>query len=662
MFKSCSRPAIAAVISASFFATAYAEGDPMVIVVTPSAFEQARSEAITTITVIEQSTIEKSNASSVAELIRGQAGLHVSDFFGDGSQATVDLRGFGPTASNNTLILLDGVALNNSTDTAAPDLSIIDIDDIAQIEILQGSGGVLYGNQAVGGVINIIQKEVTEDKASVSLSAGSYNASRLSADFGKILGRTRLSATVSDRRTDNYRDNNEAENQRVSVRIDHRHASFDSYIELERIEDEIETPGALLKDEVGDDRTQSLSFYEDDFFATDTDMLRIGISKNLDEARSFKIDYANRITDREFIQTFRPFPGSLDTQDRDTKRLAAVYRVVPENPDTYSSILFGIITNQTDYELITSLGPQAMDQKIQDVYLSTQWLVGSNGRFDMGIRYSEHTSDYSLDTSFTGLLEDKFDDSVSVVSLGYNWRRDNLKLFVRADQNYRFPTVEEHTNTEGVNTGGGLPGLLTQEGVSLELGTEYQNGKSRYRATLYSIDLDNEIAFDSFRNSLNLDETRRDGVILEASKRWSEAVSFAASVTVLDAEITDGTFKGNKLPLVPEQTIRLDASYQYSAEMLIGIEVIAVDEQVFGGDFNNQLSELSAYEVANAHASFDYQDWKLSFRVNNLFDEEYSELGSQFTEFDPVTFVPTNFEAFFPAPERNFVLTAKLNF
>ncbi len=129
-----------------------------VIVITPSAFAQPRELTSVPVTVIDSETIKNSKASNVAELLRGQAGLHVSDLFGDGSQASIDLRGFGPTAVNNTLILVDGKRLNNSSDQGAPDLTSIAIDDIEQIEIIQGSAGVLYGNQAVGGVINIIRK------------------------------------------------------------------------------------------------------------------------------------------------------------------------------------------------------------------------------------------------------------------------------------------------------------------------------------------------------------------------------------------------------------------------------------------------------------------------------------------------------------------------
>ena len=473
MSKIVFKTAISAVISASLYSSVYAEGDPIVIVVTPSAIEQPRSQASTTLTVIEQSTIEQSNANSVAELLRGQAGLHVSDFFGDGSQATVDLRGFGPTASSNTLVLLDGRALNNSSDGAAPDLSVIDIDDIAQIEILQGSAGVLYGNQAVGGVINIIRKKVTGDKASVSLGIGSFGASRVNVSVKKALGRTKLSAAFSDQQADNYRDNNESENRRLSFKAEHRHSSFESYVELERIEDDIQTPGALLQAEIDADRIQSVSLYSNDFQATDTDMFRVGINKSMDESRSFSIDYSNRVTDREFIQSSRSFgPGSLTTQDRDTKTLSAKYLVNPATPEGYSSLLFGFSLNQTDYELVSLFGPQIIDQTIQDLYVSSEWPVGEAGQISAGLRYSDQKSE---------IAADDFDDSLTVASFGYNWRRENLKVFFRADQNYRFATVEEHTNVPF----GEPSGLLTQEGISLEIGTEYQHGTDRYRVTVY---------------------------------------------------------------------------------------------------------------------------------------------------------------------------------
>jgi len=631
-------------------APAFAEGDePLVIVVTPSGIEQPVTEANTTLTVIDQKTIEESNAGSIAELLRGQAGLHVTDFFGDGSQATLDLRGFGPTAGSNTLVLVDGRKLNNSADGASPDLSLIDIDDIAQIEILQGSSGVLYGNQAVGGVVNFIRKKSFEDSARIGIRAGSFNSRQLSAAGNKVFGRNRISASFSDWSTDNYRDHNDAENQRLSVRAERIDRGLTTYIEVEAVDEEIDTPGALLEDELDDDREQSVSFYEDDYFETETRMIRIGMSKVLDDARTVSLDYSDRDTDREFIQTFRPFPGSETTQDRDTRILNASYKVVPLDSDSLSSYLVGFTREDTDYELVSIFGPQEIDQVIQDVYLSTQWSTGARSQIDAGVRYSDQQAE---------IADEDFDDTITVFSLGYSHSFDQVKLFARADQNFRYPTVEEHTNVPF----GDEPGLDTQQGVSMELGMEYRVSQYRLRGTLYRIDLEDEIAFDSFSSNLNLDETERNGLIVEAARQWSSAIDTRISLTFMDAEISDGEFDGNQLPLVPERTIRVDGNYRFNPELLFSVEVIAVDEQVFGGDFTNQLDKLDSYEVVNANASYKYKNWLLGFRINNLLDEEYSETGNQFTSFDPVTFAPSNQPSFFPSPERNFWLNLKVAF
>ena len=57
-----------------------------------------------------------------------------------------------------------------------------------------------------------------------------------------------------------------------------------------------------------------------------------------------------------------------------------------------------------------------------------------------------------------------------------------------------------------------------------------------------------------------------------------------------------------------------------------------------------------------AHVSYEHKNWMLGLRVNNLLDEEYSEIGFKFPSF------PSPEPAFYPSPERNFWLSAKVNF
>ncbi len=644
-------------------ASSHSNSTTPVIVVTPSSVDETREQSSIPLTVIDAQAIKNANVKNVAELLRGQAGLHVSDLFGDGSQSTVDIRGFGPAAVSNTLILVDGRRLNNSADTAAPDLSTIAIDDIEQIEILQGSAGVLYGNQAVGGVINIIRKKITRDETTVELGLGSFNSSRLNASLKRLIGQTRLSINASALNSDNYRDHNEADKNHLAIRAVRQHAGFSGYVEFQTTDDNIHTPGALLEPELNSSRTQSLDIYQDDYFDTQTDVFRTGLDVYLDATKKINVDLSRRKTDREFIQSFRSLAGSLSTQDRETDILTAKFVYTPDHGSQLKSLVSGVTVEQIDYDLTSALGPQKADQSIEDFYVSTEWKAGTDGNFQFGLRTSHLDADL-INTEFDFVtlqntaVAYQSDESVTLGSLGYTWQPDNWKVYTRIDQNFRYPTVEESTNLSMNQDFAVKP----QQGYSFEMGAEYFAETSRYRATLYRINLEDEIAFDSTGfASLNLDKTQREGIILEASRHWTRQVSTNLSYTYLDAGITEGAFKGKDLPLVPEQSVRLDIFYEYSPQTQTSLELIAVGKQAFGGDFANELGKLPAYSVINAQVSHAIKSWDLSLRVNNLMDEAYSERGNQYTDYSNFPDV-TLYQAFFPAPERNFWLKAKYEF
>ena len=180
------------------------------VVVSAARTEQSTLTTPASITVISREQIEASGASHINEVLRGQGGVQINDLYGDGSRATVDMRGFGDTAGSNTLILVDGRRLNNP-DIAAPDLNSIALEDVERIEIVQGSAGVLFGDQAVGGVINVITRKPGALRHSLKLSAGSYNTLQLHAMTSQALdsGLNYL-LSLDARESDKYRDHNEA--------------------------------------------------------------------------------------------------------------------------------------------------------------------------------------------------------------------------------------------------------------------------------------------------------------------------------------------------------------------------------------------------------------------------------------------------------------------
>jgi iron complex outermembrane receptor protein len=120
------------------------------VIVSAARTEQSTLTTPASITVITRKQIENSGARHVVDVLRAQGGVRISDLFGDGSRASVGMRGFSTTAGSNTLVLVDGRRLNN-IDISSPDLNSVSLKDVERIEIVQGSGGVLFGDgEAVG--------------------------------------------------------------------------------------------------------------------------------------------------------------------------------------------------------------------------------------------------------------------------------------------------------------------------------------------------------------------------------------------------------------------------------------------------------------------------------------------------------------------------------
>ena len=180
------------------------------VVVTATRLAEELSTIPANVTVVTEEQIAQSPAQNVPELLRSVAGVMVSDISGNGRSYTVDLRGFGETASLNTLVMVDGRRINQA-DLSGVDWSLIPKERVERIEIVRGGrGSVLYGDNATGGVINIITKKGTlELTGAGSVLAGSYKTFQSS---GSVSGAAKdLSVAVNGnyRSSDGYRDNSD---------------------------------------------------------------------------------------------------------------------------------------------------------------------------------------------------------------------------------------------------------------------------------------------------------------------------------------------------------------------------------------------------------------------------------------------------------------------
>lgn len=125
------------------------------VLVTATRTAQTADETLAAVTVITRADIERRQAQSVADVLRGEPGLAVTNNGGAGKATSFFLRG---TESDHVLVLVDGVKIGSATlGTAAfQDLPIAQID---RIEVVRGPRSSLYGSEAIGGVIQIFTRK-----------------------------------------------------------------------------------------------------------------------------------------------------------------------------------------------------------------------------------------------------------------------------------------------------------------------------------------------------------------------------------------------------------------------------------------------------------------------------------------------------------------------
>ena len=188
------------------------------LVVTASRSEKPVAETAPAITVITAEDLERQQMTTVADALRQVPGVEVAESGSRGSVTNVSLRG---AASDQVLVLIDGVRVNN-TALGSFDFANLTTENIERIEVLRGFGGTLYGSEAVGGVIQIITRRGSgPPRGSISVAAGNGATDREVAEVSGQAGIVSFSGSASHLRTEGFKpENDDYENTVVSGRLD----------------------------------------------------------------------------------------------------------------------------------------------------------------------------------------------------------------------------------------------------------------------------------------------------------------------------------------------------------------------------------------------------------------------------------------------------------
>ena len=183
------------------------------VVISANKIQVNRNSVPLSISVVDRDEIEASSESALLPVLSQRVpGLFVTQKgitgFGvnDGSAGTVNIRGVGQ--GNKVLMLFDGQPQwAGIFGHALPDTYVA--SDVERVEVIRGPGSLMYGSNAMGGVVNIITRHHKQQgrRTQARIMYGSYNTQKYMVNNGYNLGNFSSFISVNHDRTDGHRPN-----------------------------------------------------------------------------------------------------------------------------------------------------------------------------------------------------------------------------------------------------------------------------------------------------------------------------------------------------------------------------------------------------------------------------------------------------------------------
>ena len=665
------------------------------IIVTATRFEDSYADKPVSVTVISAEEIRQSPARSVPELLSFHAGLGSRDLFGNnGAQASVDLRGFGAAAAQNTLVLLDGRRLND-IDISGVQWSAIPLDSLERIEIVRNGGAVLYGDGAVAGVINLITRKAGADRHGVGVTAGAGSfrtrAGRVEGELGSPAAGLRAGGSYFEsqgyrRNNQNYQSNVfadarwEREDDALAIRISQAHQNL-------RLPGERNVQPSTGLNELETDRRGTSN--PKDYALRDDGLVQLDYSRKAGQWTGiFGVSYRSKDQDSYF--DFKGFPDFRNV-GLDVLALTPRLRLDHSSGMLPGVLVAGMDWYSWDYRLALTSSPATAGQPVRRInasqknhgaYVMETLSLGANTTATTGVRLEwfeirakEVFDPTAPNPTFISGNSSQGRQNEKQKAFEFGLRQEwtpALSLYARAAHAFRFATVDETFE----NSAAFVPEfqfLRPQTARTYEVGTQWRSGSTALHAGIFQADIRDEIHLDPFTSGVgntNLPPSRRRGLEFEFDVRPAESTVLRLTYTHTQAKFLQGEFAGgpftpanvkiagNSVPLVPRHRVGLGAGFTISPRLRVDLNTSYVSEQFMENDEENSLGvKIPSYSLTDLKVAYENRRWNLGLAVSNLFDREYYNYAvrSQFNG---------NLDKYsaYPLPGRSVMLTAKLDF
>lgn len=552
----------------------------------------------TSITVVSRDEIDQKQERTVADVLRDQVGLDVARNGQPGGVTSVFIRGAN---ANQTLVLIDGVRVNNAFNNAF-DFANLPVDNIERIEILRGPQSTLYGSEALGGVINIVTKRGAAQPTGSALVEGGENDSfRTRESFAATYDKLSFSAVGSYFTTDNERINSDVFTWNTSGRA--------SYRLLDRLSASV--LAIYLKSDAGSPNDK---FTNDpnDFTRNENTLVALTLDGEPAEWWNAKLTLSHA-HERLFFSGLEPNPPfffgdftELTVTDRDQVDSQNVFKIGDQH-----KILVG---GTYDDSHADDIGKSGFGTNVTSRTVINKAVYGQY--------------EFAPTPRFTATAGGRFDDyttfgSRTTYRFGARFTAPGTETILRASvgTGFRAPTVRDFFPPFG------NPNLKPEESLGWDAGAEQPlaNGKLQVGVTYFQNEFDDLIVF-AFPAPTNIGNARTLGI--ESYATWTPLTNLVCrgSYTWLDAkDLTTGQ------PLIrrPKSSGNVSLNYKFWQRFSANANVDLVGPRP---DLN--FSTFPATRVTDAgYVNLDLalacdlnKHFAVFGRVENVLNDEYEEV------------------------------------
>ncbi|MCA1582000.1 MAG: TonB-dependent receptor [Acidobacteria bacterium] len=624
------------------------------VIVTAERGAAGRAEVPAAVSVLTREDIEKLPAETLADLLEFLPGFHASfTHESAGTAPMVSARGFfGGGEAEYVQLRVDGVPVADP-ESGLADWRRIRASDIERVEALRGPGSSLYGDTALGGVIEVFTRgaPAAGTAARLSASAGSFATSLAEGSFAA--GSGRWSGRISGHAvsTGGERAHAGGDEQGVDAATSWRVPGGAWTLALGAARRRREDPGALTREEAGSDPSRS-----DPLFRFDRDESRRGRIALSFAAETgpvpFRIAVSAQARAGLRVRSDLLTPGIADRarRDLDTSGWAVNagadrrLRLLGRESRLRAGLEVSGDALDGQYRAVDSNGatgpPQARASGSRDklaLYFLQDWRATERVRVTAGVRW-DRIADRS--TAAAGVLETATRQAWSPRA-GVNVRlgplsRSPVSLFAQVSSAFKAPTLDQlfdprpFPDFQGGTFTVSNPTLRPQRAKTIEVGASARSKSLFLDVTAYRTAVDDEIDFDpaTFRYG-NIGGTLHRGIETSARGRVGPLTPFA-SWELTRVEAREGSEAGRQLKNVPTRILRAGVGADVSG----GFRVLAAANRMAGrfADDANRFPLRNAV-MLDVRVERDFGPLTARLDLWNLADARTDEIGFVLPDF-----------------------------